>query len=174
MRQDEQSVTKIARSWCMLRLCACCACRCSCCSWSHACPHCSCHCFSFCRRVSVASFLYLEVYSLHSPSVTVNCVGCYRICHCNFCTQLILRLIPRIISPITVSQVSPIHQCWVHRRGDVSDEGCHQESCQPILIISLILFILEATQSRQRFFEISSMPYGQISMHPLNQPTPLL
>ena len=24
-------------------------------------------------------FLYLEVYSLHPPSVTVNCVGCYRI-----------------------------------------------------------------------------------------------
>ena len=69
----------------------CCACRCSCCSWSHACPHCSCHCYRFCRRVSVASFLYLEVYSLHPPSVTVNCVG-----HCNFCTKLILRLIPRI------------------------------------------------------------------------------
>ena len=34
---------------------------------------------SFCRRVSVANFLYLEVYSLHPPSVTVNCVGCYRI-----------------------------------------------------------------------------------------------
>ena len=29
-----------------------------CCSWSHACLHCSCHCCSFCRRVSVASFLY--------------------------------------------------------------------------------------------------------------------
>ena len=33
VRQDEQSVTKIARSQCMLRF-ACCACRCSCCSWS--------------------------------------------------------------------------------------------------------------------------------------------
>ena len=30
----------------------------------------------------------------------------------------------------------------------------------PILVISLILFILEATQGRQCFFEISSMPYG--------------
>ena len=30
----------------------------------------------------------------------------------------------------------------------------------PILVISLILFILEATQSRQWFFEISSMPNG--------------
>ena len=64
VRQDEQSVTKIARSQCMLRWCACCACRCSCCSWSHACPHCSCHCYSFRSSVSVAIFLYLEVYSL--------------------------------------------------------------------------------------------------------------
>ena len=30
----------------------------------------------------------------------------------------------------------------------------------PILVISLILFILEATQGTQRFFEISAMPYG--------------
>ena len=30
----------------------------------------------------------------------------------------------------------------------------------PILVISLILLILEATQGRQCFFEISSMPYG--------------
>ena len=30
----------------------------------------------------------------------------------------------------------------------------------PILVISLILFILEPTQGGQRFFEISSMPYG--------------
>ena len=31
----------------------------------------------------------------------------------------------------------------------------------PILVISLILLILEATQGRQCFFEISSMPYGR-------------
>ena len=29
-----------------------------------------------------------------------------------------LRIIPRIIGPITFFQVSPIDQCWVHRRGD--------------------------------------------------------
>ena len=38
---------------------------------------------SFCRSVSVAIFLYVEVCSLHPPSVTVNCVGCYRILNCN-------------------------------------------------------------------------------------------
>ena len=32
--------------------------------------------------------------------------------------QINLRIIPRIIAPITVQQVSPIDQCWVHRRGD--------------------------------------------------------
>ena len=57
--------------------------------------------------VSVAEFPWpvfcIRRYTLYTtPSVTVNCVGCYRICHCNFCTKLILRLIPRIISPITV------------------------------------------------------------------------
>ena len=36
----------------------------------------------FRRRVSVANFLYLEVYSLHTPSVTLNYVG-YRILNCN-------------------------------------------------------------------------------------------
>ena len=30
----------------------------------------------------------------------------------------------------------------------------------PILVVSLIFLILEATQGRQCFFEISSMPYG--------------
>ena len=34
-----------------------------------------------------------------------------------FCIKLILRIIHRIIGPITVYQVSPIDQCWVHRRG---------------------------------------------------------
>ena len=32
--------------------------------------------------------------------------------------QINFRIIARIIGPITVSQVSPIDQCWVHRRGD--------------------------------------------------------
>ena len=63
----------------MLRWCACCACCCSCCSWSHAHPQSSCHCCSFGRSHIAKNFLFLEVYSLHTPSVTVNCVGCYRI-----------------------------------------------------------------------------------------------
>ena len=31
--------------------------------------------------------------------MTVNCVDCYRIDHCNVCTKLILRLIPQVNRP---------------------------------------------------------------------------
>ena len=43
---------------------------------------------------------------------------------------VVLVLIARVdIRVSLISQVHPLHQCQVHRRGDVSDEGCHQESC---------------------------------------------
>ena len=35
-----------------------------------------------------------------------------------FCIKLMLRIIPRIIGPINVQQVSPIDQRWVLRRGE--------------------------------------------------------
>ena len=35
-------------------------------------------------NVFVAIFSVVEMYSLHPPSVTVNCVSCYRNDHCNF------------------------------------------------------------------------------------------
>ena len=41
------------------------------------------------------------MYSLHPPSVTVNCVDCYRNDHSKFCTKFFVRIIPRIIGPIT-------------------------------------------------------------------------
>ena len=41
-------------------------------------------------------FLYLEMYSLHPPSVTVNCVDCYRYNHCKLCTKLFVRFGPQI------------------------------------------------------------------------------
>ena len=45
--------------------------------------------------------LYLEVYSLHPPSVTVNC--CWLLPNFElYCTKLILRIMPRIIGPFTV------------------------------------------------------------------------
>ena len=57
------------------------------------------------------------------PSVTVNC--CWLLPNFELCfyTKLILRIIPRIIGPITVHQVSPINQCRVHRRGDAQKKN---------------------------------------------------
>ena len=72
----------------------------------------------FVVAVSVAIFLYLEVYSLHHPSVTVNC--CWLLPNITVTLHQINfeNHFHRIIGPITVSQVSPIDQCWVQRRGD--------------------------------------------------------
>ena len=36
------------------------------------------------------------MYSLHTPSVTVNCVDCYRNYHCKICTKFFVRLMPQI------------------------------------------------------------------------------
>ena len=46
------------------------------------------------------------------------------------CVMLVLiaRVVVQAVSK-QFSQVSPFEQCQVHRRSDVSDEGCHQESC---------------------------------------------
>ena len=74
----------------------CCACRCTSC---HNCPHWSWRCccrHTILRSHFVRDFLYQEMYSLHPPSVTVNCVDCYRINHCNFCTKFFVRLMPHI------------------------------------------------------------------------------
>ena len=44
----------------------------------------------------------------------------------------------------------------------------------PILVISLILLILEATQGRQCFFEMSSMPYGlRVGTHKIRTNPPI-
>ena len=131
--------------------------------------HCSCCCRRFRHSVSVANFLYFEIFSLHLPSMTVNWVGCYRIDHCNLCTKLILRTIPRIIGPITVftsfpdgSVLGPSSRwclTWGMPPRILPLPPRWGRALPPILVISLILLI-EATQSRQRFFEISSMPCG--------------
>ena len=38
----------------------------------------------FCVAIFVRELLYQEMFSLHHPSVTVDCVDCYRNDHCNF------------------------------------------------------------------------------------------
>ena len=36
------------------------------------------------------------MYSLHPPSVTMNCVDCYRYNHCKLCTKFFVRFMPHI------------------------------------------------------------------------------
>ena len=52
----------------------------------------------FCVAIFVRELLYQEVFSLHPPSVTVDCVGCYRYNHDKFCIQFVLRFIPQMNS----------------------------------------------------------------------------
>ena len=47
------------------------------------------------------NFLYLEVHSLHLPSVTVNCCWLLPNFHFNFCTQFVVRFIPQVNRPFT-------------------------------------------------------------------------
>ena len=46
--------------------------------------------------VFVAIFSVVEMYSLHLPSVTVNCVDCYRYNHYKLCTKFFVRFMPQI------------------------------------------------------------------------------
>ena len=50
--------------------------------------------------------------------MTVNCCWLLSNFELKFCTKLILRIIPRIIGPITIHLVSAFNQCRVHCRGD--------------------------------------------------------
>ena len=52
----------------------------------------------FCVAIFVSDLLYQEMYSLHPPSVTVDCVDCYRYNHDKFCTKFLLRFIPQMKS----------------------------------------------------------------------------
>ena len=91
---------------CCARCTLCCrACRCRSC---HCCPHwswrCTCRhtifCSHFCRDL-----LYQEMYSLHPPSVTLDCVDCYRYNHDKLCTKFFLE--------IHATNEKLVH--WLHR-----------------------------------------------------------
>ena len=54
------------------------------------------------RSHFVRELLYQEVFSLHTPSVTVDCVDCYRYNHDKFwCIKFLLRFIPQMNSWLT-------------------------------------------------------------------------
>ena len=46
----------------------------------------------------VRELLYQEIFSLHLPSVTVDCVDCYRYNHDKFCNNFLLRFMPQMNS----------------------------------------------------------------------------
>ena len=50
------------------------------------------------RSHFVRELLYREIFSLHPPSVTVDCVDCYRYNHDKFCIQFLLRFMPQMNS----------------------------------------------------------------------------
>ena len=98
-----------------------CACRglrpCSCwCTWCHdCCPHCSSYCR--CCRCSSRShfcrdFLYEEMYSLHPPLVTIDCVDCYRYNHDKLCTKFFLRFMPQMNSWFTDCTGFPVRSVF--------------------------------------------------------------
>ena len=49
-----------------------------------------------------------------------------------------LRIIPRIIGPITVQQVSPIDQCWVHRRGDTEMRDASKNLASSVILVDVV------------------------------------
>ena len=55
----------------------------------------------FCVAIFVRELLYQEVFSLHPPSVTVDCVECYRYNHDKFCIKFLLRFMPQMNSWFT-------------------------------------------------------------------------
>ena len=54
--------------------------------------------YNFCVAIFVRELLYQEMYSLHTPSVTVDCVDCYRYNHDKLCIKFLLRFIPQMNS----------------------------------------------------------------------------
>ena len=109
------------------------------------------------------------MYSLHLPSVTVNCVDCYRNDHCKFCTKFFVRLMPQIYKRSTdcprfprsisvKSIVAVMSQMRVATRKFAIATmrrnfatNFHSARCPPLFV--------KAMQGRQRFLEVRSMPY---------------
>ena len=52
----------------------------------------------FCVAIFVRELLYQEMFSLHPPSVTEDCVGCYRFNHDKLCIKFLLRFMPQMNS----------------------------------------------------------------------------
>ena len=66
----------------------------------------------FCVAIFVRELLYQELFSLLSPSVTVDCVDCYRYNHDNFCIKFLLRFMPQTNSWFTEYTGFPVRSVF--------------------------------------------------------------
>ena len=66
----------------------------------------------FCVAIFVRELLYQEMYSLHSPSVTVDCVDCYRYNHDKLCIKFLLRFMPQMNSWFTEYTGFPVRSVF--------------------------------------------------------------
>ena len=64
------------------------------------------------RSHFVRELLYQEVFSLHLPSVTVDCVDCYRYNHDKFCIKFLLRFMPQMNSWFTEYTGFPVQSVF--------------------------------------------------------------
>ena len=85
----------------------------------------------FCVAIFVRDLLHQEMFSLHPPSVTVNCVDSDRYNHEKLCIKFLLRFMPQKKSWFTEYTSSTFHECSIHLCDDVSCNKvvchCHHE-----------------------------------------------
>ena len=66
----------------------------------------------FCVAILFVIFLYQEMFSLHPPSVTVDCVDCYRKNHDKLCIKFLLRFMPQMNSWFTEYTSFPVQSVF--------------------------------------------------------------
>ena len=123
------------------------------------------------------------MYSLHTPSVTVNCVDCYRYNHCKLWTKFFVRFMPQtddslIITGFPVRSVFSPSLWWgliIRMPPGSLPLPPWGRTLRTIFIVRFVLRFLEAMQCRQRFLEVKSMPYRhRIGIHQIRTDPPIL
>ena len=124
-----------------------------------------------------------QMFSLHPPSGTIDCVDCYRYNHDKFCIQFLLRFIPQTNSWSTEHTGFPVQSVvtpsvwWILIIGftpvrlPLPPWG---GTLWPIFIVRLVLRFLEAMQSRQCFLEVKLTPCRhRIEIHHIRTDPPI-
>ena len=121
----------------------------------------------FLRSHFVRELLYQEMFSLHPPSVTVDCVDCYRYNHDKFCIKFLLRFMPQMNSWFTEYTGVPVRSVLTPSLWWSLITGIPPGSLPlppwggtlwPIFIMLFVLRFLEAVQCRQCFLEVRLTP----------------